>query len=268
MTKTSVPLTANETNNSYSYSPHEALVQQLDLMLRARYPLLYVVAVEEEPVEDVLLEVAILSQPERKLLLWDIVRGWDDNGADKGSAMAALSRIARAAETDNTIFVLRDLHYILQNPCSDRNAPVIREIKNLTRELKRSRKTLVLTSHTLVVPAELSEEVTVIDFPLPNVPEIDHLIGQVAKSELKLTGLAKEQLVKACQGLSRARIGRVLAKALAAKQRVDETDIDGVLEEKKQTIRQTGILEFFTTRESLKNVGGLENLKQWVRMRQ
>jgi hypothetical protein len=167
MSKTSQPLTTNEASNNRSYSPHETLVQQLDLMLRARYPLLYLVAVEEEPVEEVLLEVAMMSQPERKLLLWDIVRGWDDNSADKGSVMGALNRIAKASAQESTIFVLRDLHFILQNPHSDRNAPVIRELKNLTRELKRSRKTLVLTSHTLELPAELSEEVTVIDFPYP-----------------------------------------------------------------------------------------------------
>ena len=47
-----------------------------------------------------------------------------------------------------------------------------------------------------------------------------------------------------------------------------EQDIDRVLEAKQQAIRQTGILEFYTTQESLKSVGGLDNLKQWVRMRQ
>lgn len=250
-------------------SPHGVLVAQLDLMIRARYPLLYIVAVEEEPVEEVLLEVAAISRPERKMLVWDLVRGWDDNNADKGSVMGALNRIAKTSAQENTIFVLRDLHFILKNPHSDKNAPVVRELKNLTRELKRSRKTLLLTSHTLELPAEFSEEVTVIDFPLPNVQEINYLIEQlVVPEKLKVTGLAREQLVKACQGLSRARIQRVLAKALAAKQQVDEEDIDGVLEEKKQSIRQTGILEFFTAQESLKSVGGLENLKQWVRMRQ
>ncbi|MGK7873310.1 MAG: AAA family ATPase [Xenococcaceae cyanobacterium] len=249
--------------------PHQELVKQLDLMIRARYPLLYMVAVEEEPVEEVLLYVANQSQPQRKVLIWDIVRGWDDNSSDKGSVIGALSRISKADNKESTIFVLRDLHFILKNPQSDRNAPVVRELKNLTRELKRSRKTLILTSHTLEVPAEFSEEVTVIDFPLPDAQEIDYLISQLVVPErLKVSGLAREQLVKACQGLSRARIQRVLAKALAAKQQVNESDINGVLEAKKQAIRQTGILEFFTAQESLKSVGGLENLKQWVRMRQ
>jgi SpoVK/Ycf46/Vps4 family AAA+-type ATPase len=269
MTQTTHPANAAKSTSSSQASPHQALIEQLDLMMRARYPLLYIVAVEEEPVEEVLLLAAAQSQPQRQVLLWDIVRGWNDNGSDKGSVMGALGRIAKASAQANTIFVLRDLHFILKNPCSDRNAPVIREIKNLTRELKRSRTTLVLTSHTLEVPPELSEEVTVIDFPLPDAAEIDYLLSLLVQSEkLKVSGLAREQLVKACQGLSRARIGRVLAKALATKQQVNETDIEAVLEEKKQAIRQTGILEFFTASESLKNVGGLDNLKQWVRMRQ
>ncbi|MEG4914695.1 AAA family ATPase [Microcoleus sp. B7-D4] len=248
----------------------EALVKRLDLMIRARYSLLYIVGAEEEPVEAVIAQVALQVSPARRVLRWDIVRGWEDNGSGKGSVMAALDRVSKTAVEEYTIFVLRDLHPILKYPYTEKNAAVVRELRNLTRELKRSKKTIVLTSHTLELPEELKEEVTVIDFPLPNVQEIDSLISHVVEKpqQLQVSGLAREQLVKACQGLSRARIGRVLAKALAAKQQINESDIDGVLEEKQQAIRQTGILEFFNSRESLKSVGGLENLKQWVKMRQ
>ena len=251
-------------------NPFETLVTRLDLMIRARYSLLYIVGAEEEPIEAVIAQVALQVTPARRVLFWDIVRGWEDNGSGKGSVMAALDRIGKTAVEEYTIFVLRDLHPVLKSPYTDRNAPVVRELRNLTRELKRSKKTIILTSHTLELPEELREEITVIDFPLPNVQEIDSLISHVVENpeQLQVSGLAREQLVKACQGLSRARIGRVLAKALAAKQQINESDIDGVLEEKQQAIRQTGILEFFNSRESLKSVGGLENLKQWVKMRQ
>jgi ATP-dependent 26S proteasome regulatory subunit len=251
-------------------NPFEALVKRLDLMIRARYSLLYIVGAEEEPIEAVIAEVALQVTPARRVLRWDLVRGWEDNGSGKGSVMAALDRIGKTAVEEYTIFLLRDLHPVLKYPYTDKNAPVVRELRNLTRELKRSKKTIILTSHALELPEELKEEVTVIDFPLPNVQEIDSLISHVVEKpqQLQVSGLAREQLVKACQGLSRARIGRVLAKALAAKQQINESDIDGVLEEKQQAIRQTGILEFFNSRESLKSVGGLENLKQWVKMRQ
>lgn len=265
---------------------HQALVQEIDLMIRAKFPLLYIVSAEEEPVEVVLKTVGYQVQPRREVLFWDIVRGWSDNGSGKGSAMQALERLSKANTTHQppnsansnstatsglknqggTIFVMRDLHSILKN--SVNSAPVIRELKNLAKELRRDRNTLILTSHTLEIPPELSEEITVIYFPLPNIEEITQLIRNlVVPEKLKITGLAWEQLVKACQGLSRIRIQRVLAKALAAKEEINESDIDSILIEKQQTIRQTGILEFFTTRDSLKSVGGLENLKQWVRMR-
>ncbi len=249
--------------------PQAELVTALDLMIRARYPIIYLVTPEEEPAEELLVRVADRMDPARALYMWDLVRGWEDTGEDRGSVMAALNRVLRTAADADSVFILRDLHVVLRNASTDKNAPVVRELKTLARELKRSRKVLILLSHTVEIPSDLSEEVTVIDIPLPSTTEINKLIDiYVAPEKFKLNQIAREQLVKACQGLSRERIRRVLAKALAAKQVVTESDIDWVLEEKKQAIRQTGILEFFTARETLKNVGGLDNLKQWVRVRQ
>ena len=244
------------------------LIEQIDLMLRSRYSLLYIVSVEEEPVEELLTILAKHSQPPRQLLIWDIARGWQDNNSAQNSVTEALNRIAQTDSKDNSIFLLKDLHFILKNSQDFRNTPIIREIKNLAKELKRTRKTLILISQTLEIPLEIAEEITVIDFPLPDLEEIKYLINQLISPEkLQLTDSAKEELIKAFQGLSRSQIRRVLAKAIASKQKVNETDIDAVLEEKKQAIRKTGILEFYTPAESLKNVGGLDNLKQWVRMR-
>lgn len=244
------------------------LIEQLDLMLRARYSLLYIVSVEEEPIEEILGLLAKYSQPSRELLIWDLARGWNDNNTDKNAVMPALNRIKQTPAKDNNIFVLKDLHFLLRSPNDPRNAPVIREMKNLAKDLKRTRKTLIFISHTLEVPPEISEDMTVIDFPFPDEQEIKYIVRQcVPPNKLQLAGSGKEQLVKAFQGLSRGRINRVLAKALAEKQKINETDIDAILEEKKQAVRKTGILEFYTPLESLKNVGGLDNLKQWVRIR-
>lgn len=257
-------------SNSSPDVAYHSLVQELDLMLRARYGLIYLVAVEEDPVDEVLAQVANLGQPPRTVRAWDVVRGWSDNGADKGSLMPALARIAKAPPQEANLFVLKDAHPFLK-PTIPANIPNIRQVRNLVADLKaqNSRATVIFLSRTLDLPPDLTEDVTVLDFPLPSPVEIDQLIGQlVVPDKLKVGGLAREQLVKACQGLSRARIRRVLAKALAAKQQVNEADIEGVLAEKQQAIRQTGILEFFHTQETLSQVGGLDALKQWVRLRQ
>jgi ATP-dependent 26S proteasome regulatory subunit len=243
-------------------------------MIRASYPLLYCISLEEDPIEEILLQVAVQFQPPRPVLFWDLVRGWNDKEkkdetANIGSVMGALERIAKAPVEDNTIFVLRNLHLFLKHPYTPQTIPILQELINLTRELKSSRKILILTGYNLELPLELREQATVIDFPLPTAQEIDYLISKlVSPEQLKVAGVGRERLVKACQGLSRTRIQRILAKALAAKRQVDESDINTILEAKKQVIRQTEILEFLNTKDSLKSVGGLENLKQWVRMRQ
>jgi SpoVK/Ycf46/Vps4 family AAA+-type ATPase len=249
-------------------NPHQKLIESLDLKLRARYPLLYIVAVEEEPVEQILAQVAHQSHPPRELLMWDIVNGWDDDGKDKNSLMGALMRISQTDANKPCIFVIRDINFVLKNPETERNAPIIRAFKNLVKELKYRRQIIIITGHTAVVPTDLSEEMTVIDFPLPDTKEIDYLIKDlVVPEKLNLTELGKEQLLKAFLGLSRTRIRLVLASALASKQEVNESDIALVLEEKKQAIRQTGILEFYSSHESLKNVGGLDKLKQWLQIK-
>ncbi|BAY74509.1 AAA ATPase central domain-containing protein [Nostoc linckia NIES-25] len=125
-----------DSTHSRENQQYASLIEQLDLMIRARYPLVYVISVEEEPVEEVLFQVASRSVPQRQILFWDIVRGWSDNGADKGSVMAALGRIGKADSQTAAMFVLRDLHPFIKNPTTEKNAPIVRELRNLTRELK------------------------------------------------------------------------------------------------------------------------------------
>jgi SpoVK/Ycf46/Vps4 family AAA+-type ATPase len=249
----------------------EDLLKQIDLMLRSNYPLLYLVAAEEAPIDDLLVQLTQQTDPPRHLTIWDVARGWNDHGSDKGAFMAALVRIGREIKESPqtpTLYLLRDPHPFLQSANPERTAPIVRELKNLIQDLAQSKKTILFVSPILVIPQELASSITVIDIPLPDISTINQFITQTfAPQYLNLAGLAQEQLVKACQGLSRSQIRRILGKAIAAQGQIRETEIDGILAEKKQIIRRTEILEFFTPQESLKQVGGLENLKQWVRSR-
>ena len=182
--------------------------------------------------------------------------------------MHALSRIGTIKENEAVICVLKDFNPTLRNPERSDNYPVIRYLKTLARQSRNSRKSIILMGQEAVVPSDLREEMVVCDFPLPSIPEIERIITSVIPAnQLQVSGLALEQLIRACQGLTRQRVERILARALAAKGKVSEGDIDLVLEEKKQYIRQTEILEFYNPSETLQNVGGLENLKAWIRER-
>jgi AAA+ superfamily predicted ATPase len=243
---------------------------ELELMLSARYPLLYVVSAEEEVAEEALLEV--VQARKSQIYFWDFARGWSDKeGADKGNPMAALARVAKMSGDVGSIFVLKDVATLIAPGANGQitagQLPIVREIKNLAREMARDRRCLVLMSEQLRLPIELREETTVVDFSLPSIDEISEQVDRLVGKKLKLVGLEKEQLLKACQGLTRCRIARVLAKCLARTGKVDESAIALIIEEKRQTIRETGILEFIPVQSGMESVGGLENLKAWVRVR-
>jgi SpoVK/Ycf46/Vps4 family AAA+-type ATPase len=79
-----------------------------------------------------------------------------------------------------------------------------------------------------------------------------------------LTPAELDILVQSCQGLSLERIRRVLARGVAAHGTFRPEDIDIVLEEKRQTIRQTQILDFYPAKEQISDIGGLDTLKDWL----
>ena len=242
---------------------------ELELMLAARFPLIYMVSQEEEPAEAELLNVA--KSRKSQIYFWDFSRGWSDNNADKGQPMGALTRIAKSPKDQPTIFVLKDLGCLIapgsNNQINPGQLPLVREIKNLAREMSRDRRCLVILSDQLRLPTELREETTIVDFDLPSIEEISLLVNNLVGTKLKVSPDEREQLLKALTGLTRCRIARVLAKCLARSGKVDESAIGVVIEEKRQTIRETGILEFIPVQTGLDSVGGLENLKQWVKLR-
>lgn len=246
--------------------------EQLEIMLSARcYSLFWVVTPEEETADELLALTAAATG--RQIYFWNISRGWSDlsgAGTAKGNPMQALDRVEKAPSEVSAIFVFRDLAALIapKNGGTPANQlPIVRELKNLASEAASDRRTLVLLSHETSIPVELREEATVVDLGYPDPKEIANIIDTLVAKKIKLTPDQKEQLIRSCQGLTQIRIRRILAKCLVKYGKIDFHTIDEVLEEKKQSIRITEILELIENSQ-LPSVGGLDNLKNWLVRRQ
>jgi hypothetical protein len=231
--------------------------------------LLWVVSPEKETAEEMLCDAALAKK--EQIYFWDFARGWNDSGAEKGNPMQGLERIIKAPSSTAAVFVMKDLATLIA-PGANRHIAsnqlaIVREIKNQAWQISRDRRTLVILSDQLRLPMELRQETTVVDFSLPDIEEISKLVDRLVGKKIKLAEEEREQLVKACQGLTRCRISRVLAKCLARSGKIDGSALAAVNEEKRQTICETGILEFIPIQSGLESLGGLENLKEWVKLR-
>lgn len=240
--------------------------EELELMIRSRYPIIYLITWEEMRVKRFMQGVS--ASLNKQLYIWSISSGMESNGrtvSEDKTPEAALDFIEKSS--DNAIFILKDFHPFLK----DENTLAIRRLRDLSVRLKRSFKTIVISSPILMIPAELEKEISVLDFPLPNLMELSDLLKAMLRSVeasrkimINAAPEVMERAVKAALGLTENEAENVFAKALVSNSSFDENDIPLIISEKKQIIRKTGLLEYFDLTETIKNVGGLENLKKWL----
>ncbi|MGK7918816.1 MAG: AAA family ATPase [Trichodesmium sp.] len=235
---------------------------EFELLLRSRHSIIYIQTREEERVENTITELA-KKQGNRAVYIWDFVEGYQNNpndiGFGKRNPLQSLELVEKLPEPAPAIFILRDFQRFLED------ISISRKLRNLAKKLKSQPKNLVILAPQISVPEDLSEFITIIEFPLPNSQEISQEVerlflamGQSIEKRLL------DEVVRAAQGLSIERIRRVLAKAIATHGELQLNDVDLILEEKRQTIRQTQILDFYAAHENISDIGGLDNLKEWL----
>jgi hypothetical protein len=236
--------------------------EEFALLLRACYPLIYIPTNEEERLEKAIATVTEkLSQ--RNLYIWDFVNGYQENpnnaGFGKRNPLQALEFITQMPESAGGVFILRDFHRFLED------ISISRQLRNLARILKSQAKNIIIVAPQIQIPAELTEVITVVDFPLPIAPEIKTEIQRlISATGQTLSNQLLDELVRAAQGLSLERIRRVLTRAIATHGKLEPDDVELILEEKRQSIRQTQILDFYPATEQISDIGGLDNLKSWL----
>nr|YP_010276940.1 Ycf46 [Thalassionema bacillare]UHY40463.1 Ycf46 [Thalassionema bacillare]UHY40850.1 Ycf46 [Thalassionema bacillare]UHY41108.1 Ycf46 [Thalassionema bacillare] len=239
---------------------------ELNIFLKARYPVIYINTIEEDRVEYIIRKNVKINL-KRSIYSWDFVDGYTNNPNNQGfgsrNPLQALELVERLNPETPAIFLLKDFNRFLND------LAISRKLRNLSRILKLQPKTIIIIGSELKIPTELQDLITVLKFQLPTQDEIIKELERLLKS-LKITIDSKlfESLTRSCQGLSLERIRRVLSKIIATYKIINEDSIDILLSEKKQIISQTKILEYYPVDEKFDNLGGLENLKDWLQKRQ
>jgi len=194
------------------------------------------------------------------------VGGYQGNPNDVGFAtknpLEALDLVDKLTSETASIFILKDYDNFLKD------LSVIRKLKNLGRSLKTQPKNIVIVSSEVNIPDTLREHITLIEFPLPSYNEISEELNRLMASlQQDISEEITHNLATACQGLSLERIRRVLSKVIAQYGEINSCSSTLVLEEKKQIIQQTQLLEFCTADKGVSDLGGLDNFKDWIKLR-
>ena len=242
-----------------------SLINDLILLLKARYPIIYISTPEEERVE-YLLKYITKKYVSRSYYCWDFIEGYSGNPNDEGfgarNPLQALEIVDKLTPETGAIFTLKDYDNFLKD------FSVTRKLKNLSKSLKTQPKNIIILSNEKTIPDNLKDIITVIEFPLPTYEEICDELCRLGKSlKQEISGELLATLASACQGLTFERIRRVLSRIIAQSGEINELSANLILEEKKQIIKQSQLLEFCDTNKKLSDLGGLNNFKRWLKLR-
>lgn len=264
-------------------------VTQIKRRLAALNPVLLVCTHEEHRAIDALVQIAEKSkQNYTKVVVWTAFVGtttvWDKNVVDKkklttvadvtGSPVAPLDALKDSNSTSvyaHTMLILKDYTHFLNGGAG---VQVGRRLKDLAQHIQYNLadgdfRCVILLDSESEIPARMEKVISIIDFDLPTRAEIASEFGDRIKQQF--LGKTEEQyaqdidtLAQSTVGLTMSEVESALSMSVAVKGCVDPQML---MSEKKVIVRKSGVLEYYEGGADLDQVGGLDNLKNWLSVR-
>ena len=227
--------------------------EELALLIRSGWRVVAVETFEERRAVELMQAMARKGQTE--VISWSVASGLP-SGEGVGSLDEGLRGIGSCKQP--AIFALLDA----QNGLDDPNA--VRRLRDMIPLLEKRQQVLVLMGPVIDLPLELEREAGRVNLPLPSAEEIEALFRPALKSDAPaLLGAA----VRGALGLTRSEALRVFRKACTVAGGLSEEAVQGIVREKRLLLHRTPALSFHDATESLASVGGLGELKHWLKER-
>lgn len=239
----------------------ETVLTDLRERISAGYSLFFLRTHEEDRWERLLAELSL--EMERGLIVWSRTTGWQpppDGAAGDGTVLSAIARFP-----EDHIFLLKDFQPELTEPLT------IRELRDLVGTMAERRQAVILLDPIGKVPLELEKEAVAVAPPLPDYndmrAELDDLLASPLAENSQITPEQEDRLIKAVLGLTLREARRAWQRAIAGRTEIDDQVIDLLIAEKRNMAAASDFLEFHDLSASADDVGGLDELKGWLKRR-
>lgn len=228
------------------------------------FPILYVRSFEETKVDEIILSIA----ENVEIVEWNEARGFVDFEhkkplIKKGTSLEeTLEYLDMNQEIDRKIFVIKDAHSYLNN------SAIVAKLKRLAIDIVEGLDgTIIIVSPVLNVPRELEKLIAILKPDELDTDEIKDVIQEFLDTQglNPIMPVLLEDMANSFKGLSRYEINNILALAIANHGQLSRQDLKYIFEQKQQMIMKSGVLEMVRVNESIEDIGGLENLKAWLK---
>lgn len=271
-------------------------------LIKAKYPFLYIVTEDETPVVKTFTRIAdeFLPEYDYNVFTWNYPMGFFcEHGEDVTRGHGKKDQILKREEHSlkplservdnlfdfivnyegNAMFIIHDFDYIfnefkesalgLKDVVQTITMPVgNKSVKRYLISKTKYTKHIIVTSPNQVIPRELDKIVNVVYFGMPGKEEIENIVLDIKERNPENSSLNESdinRIVQSAIGLTESEIINALYKSMVSNDGI--MSAKDVSELKEQIIRKGGILEYMTPKVGVNDVGGLDNLMNWIKMR-
>ncbi|MEE8185917.1 MAG: AAA family ATPase [Thermodesulfobacteriota bacterium] len=245
----------------------EDFKKEIKIHIEARYPVLWLVSFEERRVEKIV--EALCGEIDFKYWSWSVSRGLYQGEKKKREPLGrekiliTIEEKIHKSEVENNLFILKDIAgYFASHEFLRR----FRDLPAIFEELRTINTVCILSPTLTEIPPELEEDIIIIELSLPDYNEIEAMVSSTFGKMIpeKWHPSTRAVLYKSLQGLSMDNLRRVVRKAVGMNNGVlNEECISYIQSEKQQIIKKQQILDYYTHRETIESIGGLDEIKKW-----
>ncbi len=233
------------------------LVRYID----AGFPIIYINTFEEDKVDSLIPEIS----SGKEVYEWNETNGYIDFETkaplqEDCSLERMLDQLKTPDLLDRKILIFKDITSYLDDP------RIVSKVKGLARMINQGvDATVIIVSSVLVIPKDIEKYVTILEMDYLNTDEIKIIIRGFVKDNLnqQVDERLIEEFALAFKGLTEFEILNLLALSYADDGDLTRKDLRLIFDQKQQMIKKAGILEMIPLKETIDDIGGLENLKAW-----
>lgn len=239
----------------------EKMIQYID----AGFPILFINSYEEDKVDGIISK----SSAGRKIYEWNGVAGFADFKTKRSmnpvgqTLQETLRFLLEGGDIDGSILVLKDVHSMLELP------EIVALLKNIACRISDGsiEANIIIESSVKVIPKELEPYITILEMDYLTSDDIKNIIKEFIKYNDvdMIRDELLEEMAISFKGLSQFEIENILSLAYADDGELTKKDLSLIFEQKRQMIMKSGILDMLPLKETVDDIGGLENLKEWLK---
>lgn len=241
---------------------------ELKNLISANVKLIQIISYETLRIHAMLIRAS--KELEKPLFVWNRIEGlkkwnsdeWEFEQVDGDEFENPDNVIDYFNEQNNLVLLLEDFYPDL----TEDKPRMIKTFRNIA--LKDSEnKTLVLSQPFLQLPKELEKDVHIIELPYPDFEDIKSIYKKVCREYSIEDNEPDSELIESALGLTIMEAEKAFSLAYIENRQLTGAEVPLVIREKENVIKKSGYLEYYHPKETMSDVGGLENLKNWLKKR-